>query len=297
MNRRMRNPIALAAALIVLAAAAPLMNGEAPAGELPAGESNRWQADGALDEIAAQASVPSSILALLDSNDRLLAQADDRPARPRPKARARGANERRLAPDESASESPQHVHTHVHIALTPELIEQSVQVAKEIDPALGRAIAQRREQNPRAFEQLLRQGGDGRRLLALAQLRQRDPDLYRFKVGELTQKIQVRRAADELRRAMAENKSSGEIEVLRDRLKTLVQYEMAMSLKTRGEYLCRLEERVKELREEIEHEAKNFNATVEGRIAAMLQSAEESGVGEDADGAILPASSHEPARP
>lgn len=148
--------------------------------------------------------------------------------------------------------------------LTPEMIDRCLEVARDIDPAMGRQLARRRETHPQDFESALRQQ-HAWRLLAMAQLKQRDPELYATRLGEFSQSLQVNRVAVNLRVAMAANDETL-VESLKDQLRAMLQMQLAMSIKARGDYLCRLEEKMQKVRDEIDREAENFQATIEGRM-------------------------------
>ena len=137
-----------------------------------------------------------------------------------------------------------------------------LEVARDIDPELGRELMRKHEKNPAEFEQALRSGQVGRGLWSLVQLRQRDPHLYQLKISEMTQSLQINRKAAELHDAM-KSSDAGRIDSLKAQLRELLQLQLAMSLKSRGEYLCAIEDQVKKLREEIEHDAKNFHSIID----------------------------------
>ena len=89
-------------------------------------------------------------------------------------------------------------HRRVGAALTPEMIERCLAVARDIDGDLADQLERLRDRNRVHFEEKLRQS---RRLLALAELRERDPILYDLKRHELEVDAQVSRLASEARRA------------------------------------------------------------------------------------------------
>src|SRR5262245_40392345 len=63
--------------------------------------------------------------------------------------------------------------------LPPEVVTRCVEVASDIDADLGSRLAKLRDKDPVALERQLRRSQEGRRLLAMAQLKDREPDLYR----------------------------------------------------------------------------------------------------------------------
>lgn len=159
-------------------------------------------------------------------------------------------------------------------ALTSALIDRCLEVAGDIDRDLGAQLLKKRQENPQEFERLIRQAPIGRRLLAMAQLKQRDPELYQVKLSEFSQDIQVKQKAAELRQAVRTG-STDQIEPLKAQLRMLVQLQLLMSIKSRGEYLCRIEEQIQAVRDEIDREASNFHATVEGRLQHFMEAPSE----------------------
>jgi hypothetical protein len=67
--------------------------------------------------------------------------------------------------------------------LTPELIERVLEVANEIDPVLASRLRASRQRDPASFQRALLTSG--RRLVAMAELKQADPKLYETKLAEL----------------------------------------------------------------------------------------------------------------
>jgi hypothetical protein len=152
--------------------------------------------------------------------------------------------------------------------MNPEMIARCLEVANEVDKELGARLADSRQKNPEEFDRSMRVGGFGRRLLALAELKQRDPDLYRAKLGELSQAVEIERTAKKLREAR-KNVSQGDIDVYETELRRLLQNQLAMSIKARTELLCRLDERIAELRGEIERDAQNFQGIIDARLKVL----------------------------
>jgi hypothetical protein len=152
--------------------------------------------------------------------------------------------------------------------MNPEMIARCLEVANEVDKELGARLAESRQKNPEEFDRSMRVGGFGRRLLALAELKQRDPDLYRAKLGELSQAVEIERTAKKLREARR-NASQGDIDLYETELRRLLQNQLAMSIKARTELLCRLDERIAELRGEIERDAQNFQGIIDARLKVL----------------------------
>lgn len=155
-------------------------------------------------------------------------------------------------------------------ALTEELAQRCIEVAQEVDPELAQRLSDARTKNPQEFESQMRAGGFGRRLLSLAQLKTHDPRLYNDKIAELTLAVQIDRVAGQVREIRRNADASlSEVENLEGKLRALLQVQVALSIKARGEMLCRFEERAKELQTELDREARNFQTTVDARMAAI----------------------------
>jgi hypothetical protein len=156
-----------------------------------------------------------------------------------------------------------------HRPLGPqELATRCLEVAREIDPELGQRLTEALQKNPAEFERAMRQGGFGRRMYAMAELKNRDPELYRAKVSELSQAMQIERTAKKWREAKRSG-SVGDADAYEAQLRSLLQVQFAMTVKARGDMLCRLEDRISELRDEIARDAANFNHLLDLRMQAL----------------------------
>jgi hypothetical protein len=153
-------------------------------------------------------------------------------------------------------------------ASNQELIKRALEVAREIDSELGGRLANLHEKNSAAFERVMRNANVGKNLFAMAHLKQRDPDLYQIKLSEMKQTVSVNRAAAQLREAIR-TKSAGQVTTLTNQLRTQLQIQLAMRIKNRGDYICRIEEQLTHAREELDREAGNFQQTVEAQLAAL----------------------------
>jgi len=152
--------------------------------------------------------------------------------------------------------------------LTPELIDVCLAVAQDIDLQLAAELRKQREEDPERFEQRLRRS---RRLIALAELWQRDPELYEQKKAELTVDAEVIRLARQVRQAYREDRTA-DAEALTRELRTKVIWQLGISLAAREEYVRRLRELVSELEEELacQREPEHFNRMVQQRIDELL---------------------------
>lgn len=167
--------------------------------------------------------------------------------------------------------------------LRPELMARAIAVACEIDPDRCAALRKLNQRNPAELQRRLQDEQIGRRLLGMVQLKDRDPQLYQAKLSEITHAVQVNKVAASLHEAVRKG-DDAEAEQLRAQLRTVLQMQLLMSIKTRGEYLCRLEDEIQRLRAELEHEGANFHATIEARYQHLL--AHEPSAGDES---LLPA--------
>jgi len=152
--------------------------------------------------------------------------------------------------------------------LTAELIDACLAVAQDIDTQLAAQLQQLRQDDPEQFERRLRHS---RRLIALAELWQRDPDLYELKKLELNVDAEVIRLARETRQARREGRTA-DAEALEKQLQGQVILQLGFSIRAREDYLCRLQELVQQLEAELarEREPESFNRVVRQRMEELL---------------------------
>lgn len=146
--------------------------------------------------------------------------------------------------------------------------ERCNEVAYDIDPSLARRLQALREQDPAEFERNMKLFG--RKLFAMAELKQRDPELYSAKLNELRMELSVRQMAHDLREARAAG-NRALAEAYESPLRSALGIQLAMSIKARLELVCRLEEQVKQIRAEIEDQASRYNESIEQRFQSLLQ--------------------------
>ncbi len=150
--------------------------------------------------------------------------------------------------------------------LTPEFLNQCLEVADEVDPKLAARLRdmQRRSPGP-AFERAVR---NARHLAGLVRLKESDPALYDVKLRELKVDAQVTALAEQVRQAR--QTGSGSADELEGELRKLVQTQVALSIASRGMYLQRLREHMKTLQDQIVEDASNFGKAVERRMAELV---------------------------
>lgn len=163
-----------------------------------------------------------------------------------------------------------HRHSPSNAGLTPEFVDECMEVAEQINPEWAASIRGLCEKSPEEFERFIRQSG--RRLMALVQLKQKDPDLYETKLNELRIESQIRTTTQDLRRLHAQGLlESLEAEQLKTELYGMVQNQVAYSLKARGDNIIRLKKHIKALEMQLEQDALNFFRSVEDRYQTLLE--------------------------
>ncbi|MEE9129814.1 MAG: hypothetical protein V3T84_07320 [Phycisphaerales bacterium] len=159
-------------------------------------------------------------------------------------------------------------HRRVARELTPEMIEECLEVAHEVKPQLASRLERlRRDSTEAQFEQAMRR--NARHLLNLVRLRERNPGLYDLKMRELQTGEQIQRVTAQLREAL-DTGSTAHAQILETELHALVQLQASQSIEARGRYLLRIQEHMEALKQQIEDEASNFEQTVERRFQEIL---------------------------
>ena len=152
--------------------------------------------------------------------------------------------------------------------LTPELIEQCLEVAREVKPLLASRLERlRRDSTEAQFEQAMRR--NARHLVGLVRLRERNPGLYDLKMRELQTGEEIQRVTAQLREAL-DTGSTAHAQLLEIELHALVQLQASQSIEARGRYLLLIQEHAEALKQQIEDEASNFEQTVEQRFQEIL---------------------------
>ncbi len=152
--------------------------------------------------------------------------------------------------------------------LTPEMIEQCLEVAHEVKPQLASRLERlRRDSSETQFEQAMRR--NARHLLGLVRLRDRNPGLYDLKMRELQTGEQIQRVIAQLREALNTG-STAHAQLLEIELHALVQLQASQSIEARGRYLLRIQEHAEALKQQIDDEASHFDQTVEQRFQEIL---------------------------
>ena len=173
-----------------------------------------------------------------------------------------------LPPAEAAVNMRLRQHRTKHIEITPEFLDQCMEVAEQVNPEWAKMMRSVCERSPEDFERYLRQ--TGRQLIGLVQLKQQDPGLYATKLKELHLEAHLRVMTQKLRLLHAEGRDeSTEAAEVRSELRVLVQEQVALALKSRGDYILRLEKHVDTFKKQLENDALSFFRTVEDRYQVL----------------------------
>lgn len=160
--------------------------------------------------------------------------------------------------------------------LTDDMADRCIEIAREVDPEIAARLAEARKTEPDEFDRQMRSGSFGRRLLALAQLKTHDPILYGQKISELSSAVQIDRTARQLRDLKNDPAASpGKIEELETNLRSLLQIQLAMSIKSRGDLICRFEERMQHMKDDLDRDVRNFQSTIDARMKLLLESPQQ----------------------
>jgi len=165
------------------------------------------------------------------------------------------------------------------ITLSPEQINELIDIARQIDERLARRLRQACDADPDEFVRLLQESG--RRVIALAQLKERDPRLYQLKLSEWHSEAEINRKSMQLAAAIRAE-DDARISSLQEELTQNVRIHAALTLASRGEYLRRLKEHVERLQDELDRDASNLEETVEQRLSEVVARAEAMAAGDRA---------------
>ncbi len=266
-GRRRRRVVTMVAGTVFLVAtvAFSLTREQAAGGEIPVEPA-------AIGDVPAVDMSDARLAAALTA---VLAQVSP-PAPPTPGQRPR--SQRIVAPTRSldvrrALNARRDIHR-----LSAEDIQRCLEVAREVDPQLAQRLEDlQRESSGPAFERAI---AGARYLRALANLKQRDPQLYNVKIMELQTDANIDGLLQEFRELRRDGIASQGLEA---RLHALVRVQVGYSIAARGMALRRLNEHVQMVTDKLAEDSENFERTVDDRLRELL---EQTG---DAPGQIDPA--------
>ena len=143
--------------------------------------------------------------------------------------------------------------------LTDEDLARAVEVAHEVSPEWGEMIAARVRENPEQMKEALR--GGARRLLALAAMKERAPEVFDAKVVELRAQGETMRAAAEVRRLEADPAADETaLAEARTALEESARRQVEATIAARAEELAALERHLARMREDLARDGESVDA-------------------------------------
>lgn len=148
--------------------------------------------------------------------------------------------------------------------LTQEQMGQLIGVVTDVSPEWGALLKERATTDPEGVKRALLSNGG--RFLALAVLRDQNPDLYRLKVDELRKQAETKEL---VRRYRAANQKGDQAaaQAVYARLESAVRELVDLDLRTRAQELAALDRHVTELKNELHRDTSQRQQ----RIQQMLE--------------------------
>jgi hypothetical protein len=150
--------------------------------------------------------------------------------------------------------------------MSPEMVERVLAVARDVSPELAAQLEKMRAESPEQVSQAMRQ--NARRLMALAVIKERNPDLYAVRVEDARLQLELRKLGDQYRAATQASDAAG-AETIAAQIAAKVRAQVDVDLKARAQELVALDEQMQALREELVTEERRTTERVAERIDAV----------------------------
>ena len=150
--------------------------------------------------------------------------------------------------------------------MSPAMVERVLAVARDVSPELAAQLEKMRAESPEQVSQAMRQ--NARRLMALAVIKERNPDLYAVRVEDARLQLELRKLGDQYRAAMQAGDAAA-AEAVGTQIAAKVRAQVDVDLKARAQELVALDEQMKALREELVTEERRTAERVAERIDAV----------------------------
>lgn len=150
--------------------------------------------------------------------------------------------------------------------LSEEDVDRIIATARDIDPSWGDALEQVRGRDPAELRQRL--GMQGRRLIGLAWLRDRQPELYRSRVDDFRAQRDVRRAIESIQRAREAGDAAGEASAMAE-AREAIGRQVELDIKSRAHELVAMDRALKEARQRLQSDIEGRDR----RVQELLDSA------------------------
>lgn len=152
--------------------------------------------------------------------------------------------------------------------LSPEQVDSLIEVAEAIAPEWAQWLRDHRESDPATLNRAI--SNHGRRLVALAVLREQSPDLYALKIDELRIQREVGDAGRRYRAAVAAGDDAGAA-LLLDELRLKVTQQVDKELKARAAELVALDQQLRTLQKQVEEEQRQLTVESRNRAARIAE--------------------------
>ena len=160
--------------------------------------------------------------------------------------------------------------------LSPEQMDRIIAVARDLSPELATRLDEARARNADAFRSAL--GAQAKRLGSLAVLRERRPELYAIRIQELRLEAQVLALGEQLRSAIDAGRTDDAAR-LEATLRPLVLSFVDSNLRSRAVELASLDAMMRELRVDLERDARQRTDTVDQWVNALREGKEPVALG------------------
>ena len=147
-----------------------------------------------------------------------------------------------------------------------EMIDRVIAVARDVSPELATQLAEQCTKSPDEMSQAMRQSA--RRLVALAVLKERNPDLYAIRVEDVRLQLELRTLGDAYRAAEAAGDAT-KVATLGVQIAAKVRVQVDIDLKARAQELVALDEQMKAMRDDLVKEQRSTETRVAERTDAV----------------------------
>lgn len=194
------------------------------------------------------------------------AAAGDQPAQ---RERTRAAAERDKAQaDTDDEEEESRRGSRRRPQLSPEQMDEAVAVLKAMRPELAERISLAMDENPeRVHEMVLREYP---RLRFMISLKQRDPRMFHLRAEDIRLAYETQQLAENIHK-LREAGNVPRLEAAKDRLEQLLEEHYDVRHRLRQLEIARLEQRLEQLREELEQRAARRDALIRQRREELLK--------------------------
>ena len=155
----------------------------------------------------------------------------------------------------------------VRRALTEADVRNVILVANDVAPEWGASLQSKLDENPDSLRESI--GQNGRRLLGLAMLRERNPTLYKVRVNELRCNRSLQAASDAYRQAIRDGREE-DSSTLHEEIRGLVAQSLDLELQARAMELAALDKALTELKSALQLEIRTQQERMQERLDEVL---------------------------